>query len=46
MQFMERFMTTVYKTLKQDHDRHRKLLAAIADTSGDSETRRMKWDEF
>jgi hemerythrin superfamily protein len=46
MQFMERFMTTIYKTLKQDHDRHRKLLAAIADTSGDSETRRMKWDEF
>lgn len=39
-------MSTIYETLKQDHDRHRKLLATIADTHGDSETRRKAWDEF
>ena len=39
-------MTSIYKTLKSDHDHHRKLLAAIADTKGDSEERREKWDTF
>lgn len=39
-------MSTIYETLKQDHDRHRKMLATIADTHGDSEERRKTWDEF
>ncbi|MEQ9314670.1 MAG: hemerythrin domain-containing protein [Henriciella sp.] len=39
-------MSTIYETLKQDHDRHRQLLASIADTSGDSEERRELWDKF
>ena len=39
-------MSTIYETLKKDHDRHRELLATIADTQGDSETRRKAWDSF
>lgn len=39
-------MSTIYETLKQDHDRHRKMLASIADTSGDTEERRELWDKF
>ena len=39
-------MSTIYQTLKEDHNRHRKLLAAIAETQGDSEERRKAWDEF
>ncbi|WP_084417913.1 hemerythrin domain-containing protein [Henriciella litoralis] len=39
-------MSTIYQTLKQDHDRHRKLLSTIADTSGDSKERRTAWDTF
>lgn len=39
-------MTTIYETLKADHDKHRDLLAKIAETSGDSETRRKLWEEF
>ena len=39
-------MSTIYETLKQDHDRHRKLLAVIADTEGDSRKRREAWDTF
>lgn len=39
-------MSTIYATLKKDHDRHRKLLATIADTQGDSEKRREAWDQF
>jgi len=39
-------MSTIYETLKQDHDRHREMLAAIAETEGDSDDRRKLWDEF
>ncbi len=39
-------MTTIYETLKADHDKHRDLLARLAETSGDSETRRKLWEEF
>lgn len=39
-------MTNIFKTLKKDHDKHRELLKTIADTSGDSETRRKAWSEF
>lgn len=39
-------MSTIYQTLKEDHDRHRRMLAAIADTSGDTKKRREIWDEF
>ena len=39
-------MTNIFKLLKQDHDRHRALLAKIADTSGDSEERRKLFEEF
>ena len=39
-------MSTIYETLKQDHDRHREMLAKIGDTSGDSEERRKLWDAF
>ncbi len=39
-------MSTIYQTLKQDHDRHRKMLATIADTHGDSKERRETWDKF
>lgn len=39
-------MTTIYETLKSDHDKHRDLLAQIAETSGDSEKRRKLWTEF
>ena len=39
-------MSTIYETLKQDHDRHRKLLATIADTQGNSDERRKAWDRF
>jgi hemerythrin superfamily protein len=39
-------MTTIYETLKADHDNHRALLAKIAETSGNSETRQALWEEF
>lgn len=39
-------MSTIYQTLKEDHDRHRRMLATIADTSGDTKKRREIWDEF
>jgi hemerythrin-like domain-containing protein len=39
-------MPSIYDTLKQDHDHHRELLAAIAQTSGDSEERRKLWQKF
>lgn len=37
---------SIYQTLKEDHDRHRDLLARLAKTEGDSETRRKLWHEF
>lgn len=39
-------MPSIYDTLKQDHDRHRKMLSAIEDTTGNSEKRRKLWHEF
>lgn len=39
-------MTTIYKTLKKDHAKHRELLDKIAKTSGDSEERRELYSQF
>jgi hypothetical protein len=39
-------MTTIYDRLKSDHDRQRDLLARLAETSGDSNTRRELWTTF
>lgn len=36
----------LFADLKADHDRHRDLLARIAETSGDSEERRSLFEEF
>lgn len=37
---------TIFNQIKNDHDKHRELLTAIADTEGDSETRRSSWNKF
>lgn len=39
-------MATIYEELKSDHDKHRKLLAQLEETSGDSEERRTLWQVF
>lgn len=39
-------MTDIFTALKTDHDKHRDMLAKIADTSGDSQERRRIFDEF
>ncbi len=39
-------MSTIYQTLKNDHDSHRNLLAKISQTQGDSQERRELWQEF
>ena len=39
-------MPDIYEAIKEDHDNHRKLLATLEDTSGDSDTRRKAWQEF
>lgn len=36
----------IFEDLKADHDRHRKMLAEIAETSGDSEDRRNGFEAF
>lgn len=36
----------IFERLKQDHDRHRQLLAKIDDTKGDSEERRTLFETF
>lgn len=36
----------IFAALKEDHDRHRELLAQLGDTSGDSPERRALFDEF
>ncbi|MBR0552932.1 hemerythrin domain-containing protein [Stakelama marina] len=36
----------IFEDLKRDHDRHRDLLAKIAETSGDSEERRELFEKF
>ena len=39
-------MSTIYETLKSDHDKHRDLLASLAETEGDSPERRKLWKTF
>ena len=39
-------MPTIYEKLKSDHDKHRDLLAKLAETAGDSEERRTLWKTF
>lgn len=39
-------MSDIYSEIKADHDRHRALLATIAETSGDSIARQAAWKEF
>ena len=38
--------TNIFDRLIQDHDKHRKLIAAIEATSGDTEERRSLYDQF
>ena len=38
--------TDIFEELRSEHDRHRKLMEQIADTSGDSAQRRRMWTEF
>ncbi|MBK8199798.1 MAG: hemerythrin domain-containing protein [Acidobacteria bacterium] len=37
---------SIYDALRQDHDRHRDILARLAETEGASDTRRKLWREF
>ncbi len=37
-------MPSIYEAIQDDHQRHRRLLNEIADTSGDSAARRKAWD--
>lgn len=37
---------TIYEVIKQDHERHRDLLARIDETSGDTAVRRRLFEEF
>ncbi len=37
---------TIFERLKQDHDKHRDLIAQILETTGDSEDRRALFDTF
>ncbi len=39
-------MTDIFSRLKQDHDRHRKMLDRVADTSGDSKERREAFEQL
>ena len=39
-------MPSIYDAIKQDHDKHRKLLDTLAETQGDSPARREAWDQF
>ena len=39
-------MAIIYDLLKEDHDKHRDLLAKIAETEGDSEERRTLFTKF
>ena len=38
--------TTIFERLKQDHDKHRKLIAAIEQTSGTSDERKAFFEEY
>ncbi|WP_108260884.1 hemerythrin domain-containing protein [Mangrovicoccus ximenensis] len=39
-------MTSIYDAIAADHDKHRKLLDTIAETSGDTPERREAWAAF
>lgn len=39
-------MTDIYTAIREDHGKHRGLLGAIEETSGDSPERRRLWDTF
>ncbi|OCC22663.1 hemerythrin HHE cation-binding protein [Croceicoccus estronivorus] len=39
-------MSNIFKSLKEDHDRHRKMLEQLGDTSGDSEERHATFKAF
>lgn len=39
-------MPDIYSAIKSDHETHRRLLAQIADTTGDSDDRRKAWRAF
>ncbi|MGH1457524.1 MAG: hemerythrin domain-containing protein [Paracoccaceae bacterium] len=39
-------MTSIYDAIRQDHEKHRKLLDEIAQTEGASETRKQAWRAF
>lgn len=39
-------MTDIYTRIKEDHHKHRALLAAIENSQGNFEERRKLWDEF
>lgn len=39
-------MPSIYDAIKADHEVHRDLLNKIADTSGDSKTRQLAWNDF
>ncbi|MGB2201322.1 MAG: hemerythrin domain-containing protein [Pseudooceanicola atlanticus] len=39
-------MPSIYDAIQKDHERHRELLNTIAETEGDSDTRRKAWSEF
>ena len=37
---------SIYENIRKDHERHRELLEKLADTTGDSESRRECWEAF
>lgn len=39
-------MATIYEAIENDHEKHRDLLAKLAQTSGDSDERRNLWRDF
>lgn len=39
-------MPSIYDAIKTDHETHRDLLEKIANTSGDSQDRRLAWRDF
>lgn len=39
-------MPDIYTAIKSDHDKHRKLLDQIAETTGDSDERKTAWNSF
>lgn len=38
--------TEIFERLKQDHDRHRKILDQLSETSGESDERKQLFEEF